>query len=68
MSKNAKLAINGAVALVLLGALIWFAWGKKTEGVKCQYCGKSLAAEDEFGHESRCPENKANRQFDQTGK
>ena len=68
MSKNMKLAINGAVAVVLLGALIWFAWGKKTEGAVCVFCGKTFSHEHISFHQLSCDDNNVNMQFDKTGK
>ena len=68
MSKNMKLAINGGIAVALLAGLIWFAMGMKDKGATCRYCGKVFPHEHIFGHQSRCPKNNDDRQFDKTGK
>mgnify|MGYP001047680608 CR=1 FL=1 len=66
MSKNMKLAINGTVALLLLGALFWFAWGEKTKGVKCRFCGKTFSHKNISFHQLSCDKNDVNMQFDRS--
>mgnify|MGYP001316595570 CR=1 FL=1 len=66
MNKNVKFAITGTLAVLILGGIIWFGVSAKKSGTTCQYCGKEVSRENEFGHESRCKANKTNRQFDQS--
>jgi len=55
MSKNAKFAITGAVALILMGGLGWFAVKSKQKGETCEWCGEKITDGPLGIHKTRCP-------------
>ena len=63
MNKNAKGAIAGAVALVLIGGGIYFGIQAKKKGGQCPFCKEHFPHGDIMGHKLTCPKNDTDMEF-----